>query len=320
MNYKKLYDQYSLYVKSTNRKKGLGVYYEKHHVIPKCIGGSDNNENLVLLTAREHFLAHFLLTKIYKNDQIFYKLVKAFNIMNADNQGGNRYFNSRLFEKNKMALSNGMKENNPMFNKDVAKRVSISKIGHGIYDNKSEGERAIIHERLSKAHEGLMDGEKNPMFRKNPFGNKTKEEMEEISRKIREVNINRTEHENREISRKIKESHHNKSEKEKEEIRKKISIGHMGINAWSSLSDEQRLIAKGKLSKINKGSGNGNAKLVRNDDTGEILGCIKEVCNKYNITFYKLKVSCSNGTRINGYKFSLVKKEEIKHEYCNTVS
>lgn len=39
-------------------------YYENHHIQPKCFGGSDAKGNLVKLTYREHFLVHWLLTKI----------------------------------------------------------------------------------------------------------------------------------------------------------------------------------------------------------------------------------------------------------------
>lgn len=49
------------------RSRELGLrdqYYEKHHVIPASMGGSDADENLVLLTAREHFLCHLLLTRM----------------------------------------------------------------------------------------------------------------------------------------------------------------------------------------------------------------------------------------------------------------
>lgn len=38
--------------------------YEKHHIIPKSMGGSNDIDNLVELSCREHFIAHLLLTKI----------------------------------------------------------------------------------------------------------------------------------------------------------------------------------------------------------------------------------------------------------------
>lgn len=50
--------------KNENRKKHNGVYYESHHIIPKCLGGTNDRTNLVLLTAREHFICHLLLTKM----------------------------------------------------------------------------------------------------------------------------------------------------------------------------------------------------------------------------------------------------------------
>ena len=43
-------------------------YNEKHHIIPKCLGGDNSENNLVELTAREHFLCHMLLCEIYPNE------------------------------------------------------------------------------------------------------------------------------------------------------------------------------------------------------------------------------------------------------------
>jgi hypothetical protein len=61
MNYQKHYDL--LINKGQSRK--LDVYFEKHHIVPKCIGGTNDPENLVELTAEEHYIAHMLLAKIY---------------------------------------------------------------------------------------------------------------------------------------------------------------------------------------------------------------------------------------------------------------
>lgn len=70
MNYQRIYNQLIERGKKENRKKLKHtnpdfVYYERHHIIPRCLGGSNDKENLVLLTAREHFLAHWLLVRIY---------------------------------------------------------------------------------------------------------------------------------------------------------------------------------------------------------------------------------------------------------------
>ena len=56
------------------RNRTLDCYVEKHHVIPKCLGGSNAETNIVSLTAEEHYLAHQLLVKMYPNNS---KLVYA---------------------------------------------------------------------------------------------------------------------------------------------------------------------------------------------------------------------------------------------------
>jgi len=40
------------------------VYTEKHHIIPKSLGGDNSKDNLVKLTAKEHFICHLLLPKM----------------------------------------------------------------------------------------------------------------------------------------------------------------------------------------------------------------------------------------------------------------
>lgn len=49
------------------RARGRAVegYFERHHVVPRCLGGLDTEENLVSLTAAEHYVAHQLLAKLY---------------------------------------------------------------------------------------------------------------------------------------------------------------------------------------------------------------------------------------------------------------
>ena len=74
MNYQKIYD--SLIDRGKNRT--LCSYKEEHHIIPRCLGGSDEKENLVFLTAEEHYIAHQLLIKIYPDNN---KLVKAAAMM-----------------------------------------------------------------------------------------------------------------------------------------------------------------------------------------------------------------------------------------------
>jgi hypothetical protein len=47
-----------------NRQQFPAEFGEKHHIIPKSIGGSNQKTNIVCLTAREHYICHRLLVKI----------------------------------------------------------------------------------------------------------------------------------------------------------------------------------------------------------------------------------------------------------------
>ena len=48
-----------------NQLKGRLQGYERHHILPRSLGGLDNKENLIKLTPREHFIAHLILWKAY---------------------------------------------------------------------------------------------------------------------------------------------------------------------------------------------------------------------------------------------------------------
>ena len=61
MDYKKHYD---LLIKRAKTRQ-LSCYIERHHIVPKCMGGTDDKSNLVELTPEEHYVAHQLLVKMY---------------------------------------------------------------------------------------------------------------------------------------------------------------------------------------------------------------------------------------------------------------
>jgi hypothetical protein len=91
MDYQKVYESIIQKAKYENRIKHNGIYYENHHIIPKCLGGTDDKENLVLLTAKEHYVCHKLLTYIYKGNR---KIVCALHRMSF-NKNGNYNKSSR---------------------------------------------------------------------------------------------------------------------------------------------------------------------------------------------------------------------------------
>lgn len=79
MNYKRLYDNIINNAVSCNRVKGVGL--ENHHIVPRCMGGDDSDDNLVYLTCREHYLVHKLIAKQYKETKWYGKLIVAVWLM-----------------------------------------------------------------------------------------------------------------------------------------------------------------------------------------------------------------------------------------------
>lgn len=67
MNYEKLY--FAFIEKYKNQEFEIGVYTEKHHIIPRHAGGDDSKENLIRLTYKQHIFAHKLLWKVYSRWQ-----------------------------------------------------------------------------------------------------------------------------------------------------------------------------------------------------------------------------------------------------------
>jgi hypothetical protein len=92
MNYCKIYQ--NLIDRSKNRTLDVNEYYESHHIIPRCLGGNDSTDNLTNLTAREHFVAHLCLVRIYPGN---HSLVKAAVMMACGSRNHQRSGN-RIYE------------------------------------------------------------------------------------------------------------------------------------------------------------------------------------------------------------------------------
>lgn len=105
--------------------------YEIHHIQPKCLQGTDNINNLICLTPREHYVCHALLAEGYKNTKFAEKLYCAFFRMSTKD---NQKINSRMYEK----LKNGYKA--------IAKKHQTTK--NKIIINKDNKNKFIYKEDL----------------------------------------------------------------------------------------------------------------------------------------------------------------------------
>lgn len=117
MNYQKIYDQIIEKAKKECRSKEDEFYYEAHHILPKFLGGEGKTHqwkwhpNLVLLTAREHFLCHWLLARIYPSNRkavyTFYKMCNSGNQYQRRVKVSSRIYKEakELFSKSDKTLS-----------------------------------------------------------------------------------------------------------------------------------------------------------------------------------------------------------------------
>lgn len=122
MDYKKHYE-YLIAKRGLQTKPSTG-YYERHHIVPKSMGGSNDPSNLVYLTAREHFIAHWLLWKIYNNKETAFAF-KSMTMSRKDS--GSRFITSKGFSIAREAAAKYMSEHNPMKKSEVSSKFKGDK-------------------------------------------------------------------------------------------------------------------------------------------------------------------------------------------------
>ena len=124
MDYQKIYN---CLVEKRRQDPPKNEYVEHHHILPKCLGGNDEISNLVILTAREHYIAHLLLAKIYRIRQLYAAAV----CMRAGREQFN--FNSRLYQIMREKYGKTMIGNKRRLGKkcttEAKQRISLSLLG-----------------------------------------------------------------------------------------------------------------------------------------------------------------------------------------------
>ena len=212
MNHQKVYENIIQNARNQQRKKLNKpnidyVYYENHHILPKCLRGKGEENNLVLLTAREHFVAHKLLTYIYKGN---YKIYHAFHLMTFMNKRkygitsrdyayaielfrqipkDNSGEKNPMFRKTTVLLSDGTSKsisiNDPLYLNRTYKTSSSGK-NNGMYGKnkykiwcekygKEEADKKMIEygKNISNSLKNSVNvnnsGEHNPMYARTPY-------------------------------------------------------------------------------------------------------------------------------------------------------
>jgi len=154
MQYQKIYN------KLIEKRKSNPVeeFYHKHHIIPKCFGGTDVNENIVQLSYREHIIAHKLLIKIYTGKQrsimvwalwkmtISNKQNKLFHISSRDYESAKKLYSQENPQKDKDRIIR-YKENH----KNGLYKFDYDKVGKTLSNTLSKLSKEELSERSKKS-------------------------------------------------------------------------------------------------------------------------------------------------------------------------
>jgi len=168
MDYLKIYN--NLIEKSKNRV--LVCYTEKHHIVPKCIGGSDDISNLASLTPEEHFVAHQLLVKIYPHEKnLIYACVRMTH-HTTNNRINNKLY-GWLKRKKAETVSKQMRK---MWEQRHQELVSKFKK----YVNSEEGKK-------QRSISGKLSWENSPIERKQQIKDLQKKYNNEVSKRNKEL-------------------------------------------------------------------------------------------------------------------------------------
>ena len=198
--YQKIYTNIILNAKkrATSRRTALKIfdYVESHHILPKSfdLGGAKDNENLVYLTPKEHFIVHCVLTKMLSGK---YKMKMLYSLQRLKTSNKNqklRYFNSNLYSQ----LKRNMPKYTRLYKLDSVKYV-IDKEDIDLLVN--DGWSKIMTAEFKIGRVGHMKGRKHSeqskkLMRENSaryWTNKTMSEESNMKKSKRLTGIKRTE-------------------------------------------------------------------------------------------------------------------------------
>lgn len=212
MNYKKIYTNL------VSRKIDRVGYVEKHHILPRCLGGTDDKENLINLYPEEHYLAHLLLCKIYPgNQKLLYSAMNMTtgSMINSGKRNNKAYGWLRRQYAESMSGDNNPNRRNP----EIQKKAALKRVGQ----KRTEETKA----RMSAAQKGRT------------FNEETKRKMAEAAKNRPPIS--------EETRTKLKSRAPNKGMLGKtmsEETRAKMSVSQQGKRMSEEAKAKMRVAAK----------------------------------------------------------------------------
>jgi hypothetical protein len=181
--YTKLY--YQIITPTLNRE--LNTYKELHHIIPRSLGGTDEKDNLTYLTAREHFICHWLLVKMTEG-QARSKMIYALQGMRAQNNSQQRYetkITSRVYEHYRIEharIHSETMKGRPAWNKGIPQSEEHKEKNRQAALKRAPKSEETI-EKWKKSREGYMHSDETKLKQKISQTGKVKGPQSEEHRK-----------------------------------------------------------------------------------------------------------------------------------------
>jgi hypothetical protein len=148
------------------KDQGIDGYYELHHIIPKSSGGSNDKSNLIALTGRQHYIAHWMLWKAYGGN-----MARAFFMMSSvgryERVSSKTYDKARKDYSEQVKIQMANKPNIPKFTPEHREKLRQAKLGRKLSEETKQKLRvanlgrkwdAEFCRKVSEAKKGKSNG------------------------------------------------------------------------------------------------------------------------------------------------------------------
>jgi len=127
--YSKYY--FNIVTNAKARTLAIDTYVEKHHIIPRSLGGLNNSDNIVKLSAREHLVCHRLLVKMTSGLQKSKMAFAAWRMVFSSSKHKRVKVTARVYQSIKLEMSVAAKERSKSYrhSTESKQKISESKIG-----------------------------------------------------------------------------------------------------------------------------------------------------------------------------------------------
>ena len=153
MNYERIYSEFI--ADRLTKQPVKPTYFEKHHIVPRSLGGGNEKSNIIRLVPEDHLFAHLMLAKVHGGGM--WHAVNAMLMQSHKRAVGSRYsqMRRRLYAKAKIEFSaaHSAKMKGRVFSADHRLKISIANAG--VKDS------AETRRRKSEGHKGLVKSEES---------------------------------------------------------------------------------------------------------------------------------------------------------------